>query len=62
LIARRMAGRKAGGGADGAIIFVRLGHTGKGQTKKNPRSSGDKIGGVEWGFIYINEPTISPRY
>jgi hypothetical protein len=30
--------------------------------KENPRSSGDKIGGVKWGFIYINGPTISPRY
>jgi hypothetical protein len=30
--------------------------------KENPRSSGDKIGGVKWGFklYYINEPTISP--
>jgi hypothetical protein len=36
----------------------------KGRTKKNPRSSGDKIGGVKWGFklYYINGPTISLRY
>ena len=58
-----MAGRKAGRPleADGAIIFVRVGHNDKGQTKKTPDQQ-EKIGGVKWNSIYINEPTISLRY
>ena len=45
---------------NGAIIFAKVGHNDKGQTKKTPDQQ-EKIGGVEWNSIYINEPTISCR-
>ena len=57
-----MAGHKAGGHFEqtGQLSSLRSVIMTKVRQRKTPDQQ-EKIGGVEWNSIYINEPTISCR-